>query len=221
MLKLFSKVKGMKRSFYIVLGCFLTSVGASILHHAHVLTGGTAGLSLIMSYLSNIPFGVVFFLINIPFYVLSVMNMGWNFTLSTILSVTLLSAMTVGMDWILPSFSIPMSIGAVTGGVIIGFGLSTLFMNRASLGGFNILALILQKRRNWNPGIINFILDFVVVSLGFYSIGFWQGLLSILSIAITSSIISHFKNKIAISNKSTATNSHVNRYPVKTTIGMN
>ncbi|MCZ0756634.1 YitT family protein [Anoxybacillus sp. J5B_2022] len=211
----------MKRSFYIVLGCFLTSVGTSILHHSHVLTGGTAGLSLIMSYLSNLPFGVVFFLINIPFYVLSVRNMGWNFTLSTILSVTLLSAMTVGMDWILPSFSIPMSIGAVTGGVIIGFGLSTLFMNRASLGGFNILALILQKRRNWNPGIINFILDFVVVSLGFYSIGFWQGLLSILSIAITSSIISYFKNKIAISNKSTASNSHVNRYPVKTTIGMN
>ncbi|ANB59613.1 YitT family protein [Anoxybacteroides amylolyticum] len=211
----------MKRLCYIGLGCFLTSVGTSILHHSHVLTGGTAGLSLMMSYLSNIPFGVVFFLINIPFYVLSVMNMGWNFTLSTILSVTLLSVITVGMDWILPSFSIPMSIGAVTGGVIIGFGLSTLFMNRASLGGFNILALILQKRRNCNPGTINFILDFVVVSLGFYSIGFWQGLLSILSIAITSSIISYFKNKIALSNQSTTSNSHVNRYPVKTTVRMN
>lgn len=191
----------MKRVLFIVLGCLLTSIGALIIKHAEVMTGGTAGLSLILSYASSLPFGLVFFLVNIPFYVLSVIFMGWKFTVSTVLSVTLLSLMT-GMDKWLPSFSIPMSVGAVVGGIIIGFGLSMLFINRTSLGGSNILALILQKKLKWNPGKLNFIFDFVVVVYGFYSIGFYKGILSVLSILITSSIISYFKNRIGANNHS-------------------
>lgn len=207
----------MKRSFYIVLGCLLTSIGTIILQHAHVMTGGTAGLSLILSYMLDIPFGAVFFLINVPFYVLAVRVMGWNFTISTLFSVTLVSFMT-GLDRLLPDFSIPMSGGAVLGGAIIGFGISILFMNRTSLGGTNILALILQKKLNWNPGKLNFIFDFLVVCFGFYSIGVMQGLLSVLSIAITSSIISYFKSKIAVGNQSVQQHSHVKQYSVRTTV---
>lgn len=191
----------MKRILYIILGCLLTSIGALILQHAEVMTGGTAGLSLLLSYASDLPFGLVFFLVNVPFYVLSIIFMGWNFTVSTILSVTLLSAMT-GLDRWLPAFEIPMSVGAVVGGVIIGFGLSILFINRTSLGGSNIVALILQKKLGWNPGKLNFLFDFVVVLYGFYSIGFLNGALSVLSIMVTSSIISHFKQKIGASNHS-------------------
>jgi len=207
----------MKRSFYIVLGCLLTSIGTIILQHAHVMTGGTAGLSLILSYMLDIPFGAVFFLINIPFYVLAVRVMGWSFTVATLVSVTLVSFMT-GLDRLLPSFSIPMPVGAVLGGAIIGFGISMLFMNRTSLGGTNILALILQKKLNWNPGKLNFTFDFLVVCFGFYSVGVVQGLLSILSIAITSSVISYFKSKIAASNQSTQHHGHVKQYSAQTTI---
>jgi uncharacterized membrane-anchored protein YitT (DUF2179 family) len=199
--ELFDKEKIMKRVLFIVLGCFLTSIGALMLKHAGVMTGGTAGLSLILSYASGLTFGLVFFLVNIPFYVLSVMFMGWNFTVSTALSVTLLSLMT-GIDKWLPPFSIPISVGAVAGGIIIGFGLSMLFIHRTSLGGSNILALILQKKLKWNPGKLNFIFDFVVVVYGFYSIGFLKGILSVLSILITSIIISYFKNRIGASNQS-------------------
>lgn len=190
----------MKRVLLIALGCLLTSIGTIILQHAEVMTGGTAGLSLLLSYASSLPFGLVFFLVNIPFYVLSVMMMGWSFTVSTILTVTLLSFMT-GIDKWLPAFSIPTSVGAVVGGLIIGFGLSLLFMNRTSLGGTNTLALILQKKFNWNPGKLNFIFDFVVVIYGFYSIGFVKGILSVLSILVTSCIISFYKNRIDASNQ--------------------
>jgi len=211
--KLFDKEKVMKRSFYIVLGCLLTSIGTIILQHAHVMTGGTAGLSLILSYVLGIPFGAVFFLINVPFYVLAVKVMGWSFTVSTLFAVTLVSFMT-GLDQFISDFSISMPIGSVLGGAIIGFGISILFMNRTSLGGTNILALILQKKLNWNPGKLNFIFDFLVVCFGFYSVGVVQGLLSILSIALTSGIISYFKNKIAVSNQSVQQHSHVKQYAV-------
>jgi len=177
-------------------GCLVTSIGVIILRHSHVVTGGVAGLSLMISYFLNIQFSSIFFAINIPFYIFSFVKIGWKFTLSTVAAVTILSLMT-GIDKWLPLFSIPILIGAVFGGLIIGFGLSIIAINGASLGGTNMVAIFLQKRYNLNPGIMNFIFDFLVVVLSFNSIGISKGILSVLSIATTASIINYFKGRIS------------------------
>ncbi|WP_100397773.1 YitT family protein [Bacillus sp. FJAT-44742] len=191
----------MVRIINILFGCLLTSVGVVILNHAEIVTGGTAGLSLNVSYLTSLQFALVFFLINIPFYVFSVLRMGWHFTLSTIFAVTVLSVMTGGSAFILPDFSIEPFVGAVVGGMSIGLGISILFINGASLGGANILALFLHKKFNWNPGKVNFLFDFFVVLTGMYAIGLVSGFASVLSIIVTSCIISYFKTKIAEKNE--------------------
>ncbi|WP_374701217.1 YitT family protein [Thalassobacillus sp. C254] len=77
----------------------------------------------------------------------------------------------------------------------IGLGISILFINGASLGGANILALFLHKKFNWNPGKVNFLFDFFVVLTGMYAIGLVSGFASVLSIIVTSCIISYFKTK--------------------------
>mgnify|MGYP001499116640 CR=1 FL=1 len=195
--------EAMGRLSMLVLGCLITSMGVLILRHSQVVTGGTAGLSLTLSYLFNAPFAIFFFTTNIPFYLFSFYRMGWRFTATTILSVSLLSLLT-GLDRWLPTFSLTTGAGAVTGGILIGFGLSMLFINRASLGGINILALFLQQKKKWNPGTVNFVFDFIIVLLGIYSVGIARGLWSILSIAITSCIISYFKKKIGNNNAPTA-----------------
>ncbi|MFP7484148.1 YitT family protein [Priestia filamentosa] len=193
----------MKRLLNILLTCLLTGTGVIILNHSHVVTGGTAGLSLSLAYLSDIPFTILFFLINIPFYIFSFFKMGMKFTVTTICAVTLLSLITA-VNPILPSFEIPSIVGAVIGGAIIGLGLSLLFINGASLGGFNIVTLYFQKRFQLNPGKVNFSLDFVVVLLSMYSIGIFKGLCSVVSIAVTSFIIGYFKRQIAASSKEQA-----------------
>ncbi|WP_269758072.1 YitT family protein [Thalassobacillus sp. C254] len=53
----------MVRIINILFGCLLTSVGVVILNHAEIVTGGTAGLSLNVSYLTSLQFALVFFLI--------------------------------------------------------------------------------------------------------------------------------------------------------------
>jgi uncharacterized membrane-anchored protein YitT (DUF2179 family) len=183
----------MIRSMYVVFACLVVAVGVIILNFSHLVTGGTAGLSLSLSYLLHVPFFIVFFLINIPFYALSVLRMGWSFTLSTIFAVTVLSVLT-GFGKLVPPFSIPPFVGAIVGGAVIGVGLSMLFYHRASLGGANILALYLQRKLGWDPGKTNFAFDFVVVCLGFYSVGLWRGIASILSIAVIGWIISRCKS---------------------------
>ncbi|TES51553.1 YitT family protein [Halalkalibacterium halodurans] len=186
----------MKKWLWIFLGIVITSCGVILLRHANLVTGGTAGLSLGMTYLFNLPFALTFFLVNVPFYLFSLLRMGWSFTRSTIISVSLLSLVT-SLDVWLPSFNVPVWLGAVFGGGLIGLGLSLIFMNGSSLGGANILALYLQKRLAIDPGKTNFLFDVSVVLLSMVSVGVIRGLLSILSIAVTSRIISYFKKEIA------------------------
>ncbi|OXS68898.1 YitT family protein [Priestia filamentosa] len=193
----------MKRLLNVLLTCLLTGTGVIILNHSHVVTGGTAGLSLSLAYLSDVPFTILFFLINIPFYIFSFFKMGMKFTVTTICAVTLLSLITA-VNPILPPFEIPSIVGAVIGGAVIGLGLSLLFINGASLGGFNIVTLYFQKQFQLNPGKVNFSLDFVVVLLSMYSIGIFKGLCSVVSIAVTSFIIGYFKRQIAASSKEQA-----------------
>lgn len=198
----------MKRLFSILLACLLTGTGVIILNHSHVVTGGTAGLSLSLAYLSDAPFTILFFLINIPFYIFSFFKMGMKFTVTTICAVTLLSLITA-VNPFLPYFEVPSILGAVIGGAVIGLGLSFLFINGASLGGFNIVTLYFQKRFQLNPGKVNFLLDFAVVLLSMYSIGIFKGLCSVASIAVTSFIIGYFKCQIAASSKKQAIQSSI------------
>ncbi|WP_088104540.1 YitT family protein [Halalkalibacter urbisdiaboli] len=190
----------LKRIAMMMIACFLTSIGVLILNHSQIVTGGTAGLALSLSYLFHFPFSITFFFINLPFYVFALLRMGVRFTVSTVFSVSVLSLLTTMNQW-LPDFTIPSFAGAIIGGAIIGMGLSLLFMNGASLGGANILALFLQQRFHMNPGKINFLFDLFVVLLSIYTVGLIKGIFSIISIAVTSRIISYFKNEFATNSK--------------------
>ncbi|GGM41845.1 membrane protein [Paraliobacillus quinghaiensis] len=185
----------MEKIIKVFLGIIIVSIGVLTLKHAELITGGTAGLALNLSYLFSQPFSLIFFLVNIPFYIFSILRMGWKFTLTTIVSVSLLSILT-GLDVFLPNFTVSIWIGAIIGGAFIGFGLSILFANGSSLGGSNILALFFHKRYQFNPGTTNFLFDIVVVTTGIYTVGIVRGLASVLSIAVISVIVSHFKSRI-------------------------
>lgn len=180
----------------VLSGCMVVSIGIIILKHAQLMTGGTAGLALSLMYYWGIPFSIGFFMINIPFYILALMRMGLNFTISTIFAVMSLSCMTELNRW-MPDIVIPALPGAIVGGIIIGLGIAYLFFHGSSLGGANILVLYLQRKFGWDPGKMTFMIDFLVVMSGAVSVGFIKSLYSLLSIGILSCIISIFKAKIA------------------------
>lgn len=182
----------------VLAGCLLAAFGITLLQHADLVTGGTAGLALGLTYVLPLSFSAVFFIINLPFYVFSVVHMGWKFTLNTIAAVSLLSALT-SLDYFLPAFSVHPAAGAIFGGVSIGAGISILFMNNTSLGGANILALFLQRRIQWNPGKVNLSFDIMAVAVGLASVGLIAGAYSTLSIIATAFVLSIAKGKIAAS----------------------
>jgi uncharacterized membrane-anchored protein YitT (DUF2179 family) len=197
------------------MGCLVTAIGILVIRHTNIITGGTAGLSLNLTYLFDLSFPIIFFVVNLPFYIFSLLTMGWKFTCKTILAICILSLLTA-LDSMIPIISIHPLIGALLGGAFMGIGSSIVFSNGASLGGAQILALFLQKKKNWDPGKTCFIFDFLVVFLSLFSIGITQLIISIFSIFVTSKIISYFKNSIAIANGFNTTET-LPEYPLEKT----
>lgn len=143
----------------LLTGTLFIAFGVAMFTHAGLLTGGTAGVAFLAHYASGIGFGPLFFVINLPFYLLAWRAMGRSFTLKTFAAVTLLSAMTgtiprwAGFAVLNPWFA------ALAGGLLMGAGFLVLFRHHASLGGLNILVLVLQRRLGWRAGWVQMGID--------------------------------------------------------------
>ena len=81
----------------LLFGTALVALGIAFYAHAGLLTGGTVGIAFLANYQAGWSFGLVFCLVNLPFYLLGIWCMGWGFTLRTgcaVLLVSLLAELT-------------------------------------------------------------------------------------------------------------------------------
>ena len=67
----------------IVIGCLFVALSIVMLRESRLLTGGSAGLSFIVHYLTGWRFGLVLFFINLPFYIFGLRALGRRFTVKT------------------------------------------------------------------------------------------------------------------------------------------
>ncbi len=161
-------------------GTLLFAFAVMLLRQAGLLTGGTAGLTFLAHYLSELPFGLLYFLINIPFYVFGLLALGRAFTLKTFCAVALLSAYSellprwVAIERIDPRFA------AVLGGLLAGASLLMLIRHQASLGGLGVLAIYLQKKRGWRAGTVQMLADGFIVCGAFFVVAPEKVALSVL-----------------------------------------
>ncbi len=162
----------------ILTGTLIASFGLFLLTSSAAVTGGTAGLALMLSYAGAVPFGVLFFAVNIPFFALAVWQKGWNFTLRTVLAVALVSVLSALHPLALNIDTLNPVYGVLLGNLVIGVGLLVLFRHRSSLGGFNILALVLQEKLGWRAGYVQMALDVTVVLAALLVVSPWVVLLS-------------------------------------------
>lgn len=132
------------------------------------MTGGTAGIAFLIHYTSQVSFGAVFFLINLPFYILALKKMGWNFTLKTFCAVALVSIFSQFHPHFIQVGALSPYYVAVIGGLLMGVGFIVLFRHQTSLGGVNILSLYLQDHHGYRAGKIQMFVDIAVVLTSFF-----------------------------------------------------
>ncbi|MEZ9524098.1 YitT family protein [Enterovibrio norvegicus] len=178
----------------LILGSALVSLGVIFFNSVGLLAGGTAGLAIFLTKISDFSFGQVFFILNLPFYVLSVMRMGWRFTINTFIAVTIVSLAVDHLHHVLEIARIDPVYAALFGGGLIGTGMLVIFRHKMSLGGFNILALFLQERFGLRAGYVQMGLDCCIVLMSLFVVDLKILGLSILG-AITVNLILALNHK--------------------------
>ncbi len=157
----------------LLTGTLFVALGIVMFGHSGLLTGGTVGIAFLIHYATGWNFGLVVFLINLPFYGLAWQRMGKAFTLKTFAAVGLLSVLVNLLPKLVTFLALSPPFSAVMGGLLMGTGMLVLFRHKASLGGFNVLVLYLQERFGWRAGRIQMALDCAIV-LGSFALVDWQ-----------------------------------------------
>jgi uncharacterized membrane-anchored protein YitT (DUF2179 family) len=164
----------------LLVGTLLVALSVVFLRHAGLLTGGTAGIALLVHYATGMAFGLVYFLISIPFYIFAVRAMGWEFTVKTFVSVALLSIYSEWLPHLFVIGELNPVFAAVMGGLLAGVGLLMLFRHHASLGGIGIVALVLQRHKGWRAGKIQMAADGLILAAALFHVAPKLVLLSVL-----------------------------------------
>ena len=163
----------------LIIGTLLAALGITFFKTAGLLIGGTAGLAFLGQYASTYTFSEVFFVINLPFYILSYHQLGRRFTLKTFISVFLLSMFVEFTASLIQFNSLNPFYAAIIGGLLIGSGLLILFRHDASLGGLSILAQYLSQKYAISIGKFQMAVDCVVVFLSIFILDWTAIVLSI------------------------------------------
>jgi uncharacterized membrane-anchored protein YitT (DUF2179 family) len=151
----------------------LASLGIAVFAQAHLLTGGTAGLALLLSYHTPLSFGAAMLLVNAPFLALGLWWKGWGFVARSTLAVVLLAGLSELQRVVLVVQIASPLWSAVLGGLLVSVSLLMLFRHRASLGGVNVLSLLLQDKLGWRAGWVQLAIDAGIVLAAFGSTS-WQ-----------------------------------------------
>ncbi len=156
------------RIVLIVVGATLSSIGLEIfLVPNNIVDGGIVGISMVTSYLSQLPLGIFTFALNIPFLIIGYKQIGKSFVLSTVLAVVCLS---IGVSILhpIPGLTHDIFLAAVFGGIINGMGVGLIIRAGGSLDGTEIVAIILDKKISFSIGeIVMFFNFFILVGAGF------------------------------------------------------
>lgn len=151
----------------LAVGAMLSALGIVLLKTAGLLSGGTAGVAFLAYYAFGLPFGVAFFVFNLPFYYLAWKKVGLSFTVKTFIAVALTSFIAEALPRYIGFGFLDPVVSALFGGVLLGNGMLVLFRHRASLGGFGVLALWLQDRFGVRAGFVQLGLDLVILAVSF------------------------------------------------------
>ena len=143
----------LNKMFFLALGPFVAAFALEVfLVPNNIIDGGIVGVSIIVSYLTEINLGLLIFLINIPFFLLAFNKIGKKFVIQTFYAVGMLAlALNIYQTHRIPTTG-DLLLSTVFGGIILGIGVGIVLKHEGSLDGTEIMSLVLSKKFGFSVG---------------------------------------------------------------------
>lgn len=165
-------------------GTLFVAMALMLFNQAGLLIGSTAGMAFLLHYVTDISFGKLFFVVNLPFYWFAWTRMGREFTLKTFVSVALLSLLTELFPHVMQVSYINPLFASLLGGLLLGTGCLFLARHRSSLGGATIVSLYMQNRYGVRAGKVQLAIDCVVLLLALFVVPLERVFYSVLAAVV-------------------------------------
>lgn len=155
-----------------------------------LVTGGFTGVAIIAKYVTKgaVPLWLTNLVLNVPLFLLAALVKGKKFVARTAVATVLLSAWL----YVIPLWNLAEGdyvLSAIFGGVICGVGMGMVLLARATTGGTDMLAALIQhKLRHYTIMQIICVIDGIIVAVGIYSFGVKAALYAIVAIYVTSKV---------------------------------
>jgi uncharacterized membrane-anchored protein YitT (DUF2179 family) len=202
--KIFSK-EWFKVYSLILVGTFIMAAGFVLFINPYrIVPGGVYGIAIVVHYLTKgvldfwpngIPIGLLGISMDIPLTIIGLKILGPRFGIKTVFGF-FMTAIFMDLLTYLIGQDDPLKLGdqvllaSIFGGVLIGLGLGLIFRSRATSGGSDIVAMIVNKYTGLPLGQLMIIVDSAIVLVGLIAFGDWKiPLYSWIVIFITGKVI--------------------------------
>ncbi len=174
----------------VLLGSFALAVASAYFIIPHdVLTGGVAGLSIIITKVTGISTELLINGLTISLFLIGWAFLGRDFAIKTVTSSiaypifnTLLSQTNVYID-------VDPLVASIYTGILLGFGVGIVFRTGASTGGMDIPPLLIHKFTHIPLHTLVLLVDALTVGAGFIVFGIEKVLVGLISVYISAVVI--------------------------------
>ncbi len=171
----------MRNIITIIIASILMGFAYNFLLIPHkILSSGLSGIAMMLGIITPFNTGILNFLLNLPLLIIGYRKLGKRFITYTILSVVVISVSLLVIP--IRAISNEPILASLFGGVIIGIGVGLIFRASGSSGGFDIIAMLLTKKRDLPLGTIISMMNGIVVLASGFIFSWDAALLTLVSI---------------------------------------
>lgn len=174
---------------YILVGSAIVALSFNLfLLPNRIASGGVSGISTITDSVFGWEPAYVQWAFNIPLFVAGVIFLGKQFGFKTLIGTIFLPFVVFLSNDMEPWTNDPL-LGALFGGIGIGLGLGIVFLGKASTGGTDLAAQIINKFTGFSLGTCVAIIDGLIVLTAAIVFDIERGLYALIALYVTSKTI--------------------------------
>lgn len=186
----------LKSIIAIIVGSAIMGFGINAFNIPNNLAeGGITGISILIKLLiPSVDQGIVFFVLNVPLFVIGWKVLGRTAFAYTILGTVALSVFLSVFEGVLP---LPMDdrlLASLYAGVAVGVGLGIIFRYGGTTGGIDIIARVLQKYMGISMGRTLFFGDMLVIAASLIYLNLESAMYTLVAVFIAARVIDFFQD---------------------------
>jgi uncharacterized membrane-anchored protein YitT (DUF2179 family) len=189
MVKKIISIKFLEKITFITLGAFLAAFSIEVFFLPNqIIDGGIVGISMILHAISRLPLAIFTFFFNIIFLVFGYNQIGRNFAITSIFSISMFSFFLSVLSF-MPLVTDDVLLASVFGGIVLGLGVGLILRYGGYVDGTEVVAMILNEKTIFSVGQILMIFNLFILSGAAWIYGWDRAFYSILAFFVVQKTI--------------------------------